>query len=107
MIGMNDNWIEVATTAELPLGKMKRLEIDGHRYLLANGNGTIYAVDDQCSHEDVSLYLGCVQGDMIKCSLHGSRFSLKTGQPLEDPATDPIGTYEVRIESGKVHLRPK
>jgi 3-phenylpropionate/trans-cinnamate dioxygenase ferredoxin component len=107
MISMAGNWIEVATTTELPLGKMKRVEIDGHRYLLANGNGTIYAVDDQCSHEDVSLYLGCIQGDKIKCSLHGSRFSLKTGQALEDPATDPIGTYEVHIESGKVHLKPK
>lgn len=99
------NWREVATIDELPLGKMKRMEIEGHRYLLANGNGTIYAVDDQCSHEDVSLYLGCIQGDNIKCSLHGSRFSLKTGEPLEDPATDPIGTYEVRIVGDKVLLQ--
>jgi 3-phenylpropionate/trans-cinnamate dioxygenase ferredoxin subunit len=104
---MTQQWIEVATVDELPLGGMKRIEHDGHRYLLANGNGHYYAVDDQCSHEAVSLYLGCIQGDKIKCSLHGSRFSLKTGEPLEDPATDPIGTYAVKLEGNKLLMQPK
>lgn len=102
---MKEQWIEVATTDELPPGGMKRVDIEGHRYLLANANGKLYAVDDQCSHEDISLYLGCIQGDNIKCSLHGSRFSLKTGEPLEEPATDPIGTYPVLIESPRVLIK--
>ncbi|MEJ2591410.1 MAG: non-heme iron oxygenase ferredoxin subunit [Candidatus Thiodiazotropha sp.] len=102
---MQEKWIEVATTDELPPGGLKRVDIDGHRYLLANAEGTIYAVDDQCSHEDVSLYLGCIQGDNIKCSLHGSRFSLKTGEPLEAPATEPIGTYAVEVEQTRVLIK--
>jgi 3-phenylpropionate/trans-cinnamate dioxygenase ferredoxin component len=102
---MSPQWIEAATTDELPLGSMKRFENDGHRYLLANANGRFYAVDDQCSHEEVSLYLGCIQGDNIKCSLHGSRFSLKTGKPLEDPATDPIGTYPIKLEGNKILIK--
>ena len=102
---MQGKWIEVATTDELPPGGLKRVDIDGHRYLLANAAGTIYAVDDQCSHEDVSLYLGCIQGDNIKCSLHGSRFSLKTGEPLEAPATEPIGTYAVEVEQTRVLIK--
>lgn len=104
---MSGNWIEVATTDELPLGRMKRVEIEGHRYLLANADGTIYAVDDQCSHEDISLYLGCIQGDTIKCSLHGSRFSLKTGEPLEEPATEPIRTYEISVEKKTVFIKTR
>lgn len=100
-------WIEVATLEELPLGSMKRVEIEGHRYLVANANGSYYAVDELCSHEDVSLYLGCIQGDNIKCSLHGSRFSLKTGQPLEDPATEPLSTYPVKLNGNKILLRPR
>jgi 3-phenylpropionate/trans-cinnamate dioxygenase ferredoxin subunit len=102
---MDKRWIEVATIDELPLGSMKRLKIDGQRYLLANANGRYYAIDELCSHEDVSLYLGCLQGDHIKCSLHGSRFSLKTGEPLEDPATDPIGTYAVKLDGHKILLQ--
>jgi len=103
---MPREWIEVASLDELPLGSMKRIEYAGHRYLVVNANGRYYAVDDQCSHEEVSLYLGCIQGENIKCSLHGSRFSLKTGEPLEDPATDPIGTYAVKVEGQKIFMLP-
>jgi 3-phenylpropionate/trans-cinnamate dioxygenase ferredoxin subunit len=104
---MSEQWIQVATLEELPLGTMKRLEIDGQRYLIANANGRYYALDELCSHEDVSLYLGCIQGDNIKCSLHGSRFSLKTGEPLEDPATEPLRTYPVKLEGNRILLQPR
>ena len=102
---MTEQWFEAARVDELPPGRLKRLEVNGRNYLLANAGGDFYVVDDRCSHEDVSLYLGCIQGDKIKCSLHGSRFSLKTGEPLEEPATEPIATYTVRIADGKVYFR--
>jgi 3-phenylpropionate/trans-cinnamate dioxygenase ferredoxin subunit len=102
---MEKGWIEVGRYQELPPGRMKRVEHEQHRYLLVNTEGQIFAVDDQCSHEDVSLYLGCIQGENIKCPLHGSRFSLKTGEPLEDPATDPIATYPVKIEDDKILIQ--
>ncbi|MEJ2612397.1 MAG: Rieske 2Fe-2S domain-containing protein [Candidatus Thiodiazotropha sp.] len=54
---MKKTWVEVARLDELPKGSMKRIEIDSHRYLIVNAEGTIYAVDDRCSHEDISLYL--------------------------------------------------
>lgn len=104
---MPERWVEVAKTEELPPGGMKRVDIEGHRYLLANADGTLYAVDDLCSHEEVSLYLGCIQGDNIKCSLHGSRFSLKTGEPLEEPATESIGTYPVEVDQSRVLIKIK
>jgi 3-phenylpropionate/trans-cinnamate dioxygenase ferredoxin subunit len=95
-------WIEVARVGELLPGGMKRFEIVGARYLLVHADGRYYAIDDRCSHEDVSLYLGCIQDGNIKCSLHGSRFSLATGEPLEEPATDPIGTYAVTQQGDKI-----
>jgi 3-phenylpropionate/trans-cinnamate dioxygenase ferredoxin subunit len=103
---MSEEWVEVANVDELPVGVMKRVEIDGHHYLIANAEGNFYAVDDQCSHEDVSLYLGCIQGENIKCSLHGSRFSLKTGEPLEEPADEPIGTYKIKVELKRILIKP-
>lgn len=103
---MSGTWIEIARVDELPPGGMKRIEIARQRYLLVNAEGQYYVVDDRCSHEDVSLYLGCVQGQNIKCSLHGSRFSLKTGEPLEEPATDPIRSYAVKLDAGHILMRP-
>ena len=43
---------------------------------------------------------------MIKCSLHGSRFSLKTGEPQEEPADTPIATFRVEVGDGQVWLDP-
>jgi 3-phenylpropionate/trans-cinnamate dioxygenase ferredoxin subunit len=102
---MMDEWVEVARRDELQPGTMKRVEFAGHRYLIANANSQIYAVDDLCSHEEVSLYLGCIEEDTIKCSLHGSRFSLKNGEPLEEPATEPIKTYPIKISADHIYLR--
>ncbi|MES9945430.1 non-heme iron oxygenase ferredoxin subunit [Candidatus Thiodiazotropha sp. CDECU1] len=104
---MADGWLEVAHRDELQPGMMKRVDIAGQRYLLANAGGQIYAVDDLCSHEEVSLYLGCIDGDTIKCSLHGSRFSLKNGEPLDPPATEPIKTYPIKISSDHIYLMKK
>lgn len=103
---MSGNWIEVATPDEIPPGGMKRVEIEGTRYLIAHTETAFYAVDDHCSHEEVSLYLGCIQGEMIKCSLHGSRFSLKNGEPMEEPATEPIRTYAIKCEENRLFVDP-
>ncbi|MBT3047641.1 MAG: non-heme iron oxygenase ferredoxin subunit [gamma proteobacterium symbiont of Ctena orbiculata] len=100
-------WVEVAQLGELPPGTMKRVDLAGRRFLLANADGQLYAVDDLCSHEEVSLYLGCLEGDTVKCSLHGSRFSLKSGLPLDEPATEPINTYPVKVTAERIYLLAK
>lgn len=64
--------------------------------------GEVYAVNDICSHGQVSLSEGEVEGCMIECWLHGSRFDLRTGQPDCLPATAPIDTYPVKIDGDDV-----
>ena len=94
----------VADADSLPPGQMMRIDLPGHRLLLANVDGELFAVDDTCSHEDSSLYLGCLKGRHIKCSLHGSRFDLRTGEPMEEPADEPIATYPVRIVANRIEV---
>ena len=92
----------VARDNELKPGEMKRVRIEGKRLLLANAEGQYFCVDEMCSHEDYSLYFGCIQGKRIKCSLHGSYFDLASGQPLNEPADCPIRTYSVSVVDGQV-----
>ena len=99
---MAETFISVARVEDLPPGSMARAEHAGQFYLLANVDGTVYAIDDECSHEDASLYKGSLRGDCVACPLHGSRFKLSTGEPLEDPAYLPVNTYPVRIEDGAI-----
>ena len=101
---MSLTYTAVASAAEIQPGRTKRILLDGHPVLLANVDGSYYAVDDMCTHEDASLSLGCLKGEMVSCTLHGSRFSVITGQPAEEPATEPLKTWPVRLQDGKIML---
>jgi len=102
---MNE-YIAVAAADELKPAQMKRVLVNGKKLLLCNSAGTLYCVDEMCSHEDYSLYLGCIKDGKIKCSLHGSYFDLTTGNPTCDPADEAIRTYKVKLEAGKVWVKP-
>ena len=94
-----------AKLAEVTPGTTKKICFHGRaQILLANVEGTIYAVDDTCTHEDSSLALGCLRGDKVKCTLHGSWFSVVNGEPSEDPADEALQTYAVIIEDDEIWL---
>ena len=99
---MMNEYFAVAAEDELKSEQMKRILVAGKRLLLCNSKGTLYCVDEMCSHEDYSLYLGCIKEGKIKCSLHGSYFDLTTGKPTCEPADEPICTYPVKIDAGQV-----
>ena len=81
---------------------MQRVLLDSRRILLANVDGNYYAVDDTCTHEDASLSTGSLRGEFVKCPLHGSRFNVRTGQAMEDPAQENLRTYPVRVEGDDI-----
>lgn len=83
------------------------MDVGGRRILIANVDGVFYATDDTCTHEEASLSSGSLKGDLVKCPLHGSRFSLRTGEPMEDPAEEPLRCYPVKVEDGVVVIEFK
>jgi len=97
-------FVEAAKADELRPGTMKRVDLRGWRILLANVAGRLYAVDDTCTHEEASLSTGVLKGELVKCPLHNSRFNVRTGEVLEEPAEEPLRTYPVREEGGRVLL---
>ena len=69
---------------------------------LVRTEGEIFAINDVCSHGQVSLSEGEVDGCTLECWLHGSRFDLRTGAPVSLPAVDPVPVYAVKIDDGKI-----
>lgn len=104
----NENdYIKAASLDEVQPGKMICVSLQGKRVLLANDAGTIYAADEMCTHEDASLCTGSLRGHLIKCPLHGSRFDLVSGKPLEDPAEEPLRVYPVKIVDQDIFVKIK
>jgi nitrite reductase/ring-hydroxylating ferredoxin subunit len=76
----------------------RRVVLDGVPVALVRVDGEVFAVNDVCSHAEVSLSEGEVSDCTIECWLHGSRFDLRTGEPSGPPAFEAIATYPVQIE---------
>lgn len=99
---MSGDFQKVYSLSRLPEGEMVCLSVDGRRILLARSAGQVFAADDMCTHEDASLSTGSLKGDCVKCPLHGSRFDLKTGKALDDPAEEALRIYPVRVEGDEI-----
>ncbi|MEZ5451808.1 MAG: non-heme iron oxygenase ferredoxin subunit [Thiothrix sp.] len=103
---MNDSQLDAGSINEIKPGKMKRVDAgNGKRILICHLEDGFYAVDDMCTHEDASLYLGCLHGDRVHCSLHGGEFNVKTGEAVVEPAEIPLQTYPVSIEDGRILVK--
>ena len=68
--------------------------------------GDLYAIEDECSHGKVALSEGDVFGCSIECYLHGSSFDLRTGAPLNPPATQPVRVFPVRLSGDDIQVDP-
>jgi 3-phenylpropionate/trans-cinnamate dioxygenase ferredoxin component len=64
----------------------------------------VFALDDKCSHGEISLSEGFVDNETIECWAHGAKFSLATGEALTLPAFEPVAKYEVIIDNGDIFL---
>jgi len=97
-----DRFVKVGKVEDLAPGKMMQVIVGDQRILLANVDGRYYAIDDTCTHEDASLSAGSLRGALVKCPLHGSRFDVRTGRAMEEPAEEDLKTYAVRLEGESI-----
>ena len=74
--------------------------------LLRDDDGSVWALDDTCTHETASLAEGWVEAGFVECPLHASKFCLKNGEVQGLPATRNVCPHRVEIRDGEVYLFP-
>lgn len=95
--------VVVCRVDELPEVGAAQADVYGQLIaLVRTAEGAIYAIDDTCSHANVSLSEGELEGCQLECWLHGSRFDVRTGVPTGLPATEPVATYPVTVDGDDV-----
>jgi 3-phenylpropionate/trans-cinnamate dioxygenase ferredoxin subunit len=90
--------------AEIPEPGTFGVELNGTPLVIVRAEGEVYALDEFCTHEEVSLADGEVYDHTLECWLHGSCFDLRSGKPTGPPATRPLSTYPVRIDGNDVYV---
>ena len=83
---MATTFFDVAAEDDVPPGAIVHLEVNGLEVLLANVGGSFYATGDRCAHEGARLSAGRLDGTVVTCPAHGSRFDVTTGKNLSGPA---------------------
>ena len=113
---------EIAKVGEIPLGEMKKYDIDGIEVTIAYQKDGYFAFNDRCPHMNSPLHLGKIEEGEVVCPLHKARFDITSGKKSADPKvsipkafkvgrmmsdirTYDLGVYEVKVEDGKIFVK--
>lgn len=96
--------VKVGSVADIPPGSAKLVEVEGKRIAFFNVGGRFYAIDDTCPHRGGPLSEGTLQGEVVTCPWHGSKFNVTTGAVLTPPARDGVSRYSVRDSGGELSV---
>lgn len=108
---MTPNGIRVARVDDIPQGEGVAIDksvtgTDDDIALLRDDDGSVWALDDTCTHADASLAEGWVEDGHVECPLHASKFCLKNGEVQGMPATKNARPHRVEVRDGDVFLFP-
>jgi nitrite reductase/ring-hydroxylating ferredoxin subunit len=95
------NYIEVANLEQLPPGRGTTVSIEGKDIALFNVDGTVYAMDDTCLHQGVSLGISKLEGNIVTCRGHGWKYDVTTGSTYPVPGVG-VATYPVKVVDGTI-----
>ena len=95
-------FVRACALSDLPAEGAIGVDIGDVPVAVVRAGGEVFALHDVCSHEEVPLSEGDIYDCTVECYLHGSCFDLRTGEPLQMPATVPVPVYPVKIEGDDV-----
>jgi p-cumate 2,3-dioxygenase ferredoxin subunit len=91
--------------APVPEGGLGYVDAPWGRVCLAEVEGEVHAFDDPCPHAACSLYEeGVLSGRTLECTCHGGAYDVVTGEPVADPAEEPLEKHAVQLVDGGVVL---
>ncbi|PLS86067.1 MAG: Rieske (2Fe-2S) protein, partial [Actinobacteria bacterium] len=71
---MAEEFHRLAAADEVAPGEIRQYQVQGRFVALCNVGGDLYAFEDVCTHAFARLSEGGLEGDQVKCPLHGAKF---------------------------------
>ena len=97
-------WITVTKKSQIVDGKTAVFTVKGKEVVVALVNGELYAFHNECSHMELPLDQGEIEGTEIQCPFHGAKFDLRTGEATHMPAVSPIEIYKVKVDGDDIKI---
>ncbi len=103
----SDGWTRVAAVDDVPPGGATTTYAGGDQVAVFNVGGQLYAIEARCPHGNGPLVEGTLEGTVLTCPWHGSRFDLAcNAEIVRGPAVRPPRTYAVRVADGAIYVSP-
>lgn len=99
------DYVRVGTRDDFPEGEMRRVDARGLPVVIVRHNGLLHAMGAVCSHAGGPLDEGKLDGDVVTCPWHQSRFSFADGHVVGGPATFDQPPLIVRERGGVVEVK--
>jgi len=100
---MIEQWAEV-DAAPPSEGMMAPVVVDGTFVAIGRLDGALVAFDETCTHRQCPLTDGVLAEGSITCPCHKSRFDLRTGQPLNGPAVEPLRIRGIKLDGDRLYV---
>jgi nitrite reductase/ring-hydroxylating ferredoxin subunit len=94
--------VKVATLSALPPGAGRQVHVEDRVVAIFNVGGTIHAIGGSCTHRGGPLGEGRLDGSIVACPWHGSRFDVTTGAVLSPPAARNAELYRVSVDADAI-----
>lgn len=103
---------KVCKVLDIKDGTMKKFEIGGKEILISNIDGKYYAINNKCTHRNGDLSQGKLEGNIVTCPKHGSKFDITTGKVVSGPKIPLLKLkindeerYEIKIDGDFLYIK--
>ncbi len=97
-------WVSIAKKTDVSEGKISVFSVEGKEIAISYVNGEFFAFLNSCTHMELPLDEGCIEGTVIECPHHGAKFDLKTGKAIQLPAAAPLEIFKVKVVGDEIQI---
>jgi 3-phenylpropionate/trans-cinnamate dioxygenase ferredoxin subunit len=105
-------FVKVGKVSDIKEGTMKKYEVRGEEILVSNIGGKLYAINNKCTHRNGDLSNGKLEGNIVTCPKHGSKFDVTTGKVVSGPKIPLLKLkindekkYDLKIEGEEILIK--
>ncbi len=103
------SFVRVASAVEIPEGELRAYELPDARVVVGRVEHALFGLGDECPSDGCPLSEGWLDevSEAVVCPCDGSAFDVRTGEPVDGPAVDPVPVRPVREDEGWVEVGPE
>lgn len=96
-------WIRIAKTDEVDVGKGIVVEVKDQCVAVFNVDGAFHVIDNTCLHRGGPLGEGDLDGEIVTCPWHGWEYNVTTGHCVNNPSSN-LKSYQTVVEEGEIKI---